>query len=182
MNYQEFKLLVPIWDISEEVGDDEEEIDSKEIQSLFRLLSIVPPPQSLSDLYHSFYDESAAKYQGDPTPRMNRGDFILFQNAVDENVFLAIDMFNEPTDQMATIHLFVSVPLALADQAGKLLKTIRAEAEISSALLEGNLGIREELALENFPRLVPSLDRKVPQHVQVYRYGKIIYQSADNGT
>jgi hypothetical protein len=45
MEYREFKLAVPLWDIS-----DEEEGDTPAIRSLFSLLAVTPPENSLANL------------------------------------------------------------------------------------------------------------------------------------
>ena len=173
MTYREFKLGVPIWDIS-----DDDDGDTPAIRSLFSLLSVTPPERSLASLYHSFYDYSAARYNGDPWGRIGRGDVLIFISDPDENSFIAIDMFDEATDQMNMVEIDISAPEALADEVAAILKSIRLSAEVASALLDGNLGIREALSVEGFPRLVKNHDTEVVQHALYFRSGRAIHATS----
>ena len=172
MTYCEFKLGVPIWDIS-----DDEDGDSPAIRSLFNLLSITPPETSLDSLYDSFYDYSTAKYMGDPWGRIGRGDVLIFFSDTDVNTFIAIDMFNEATDQMSIIGIEVCASRDCMAEIKKILQSIRSSAEVASVLLAGNLGLREELTVNKFPRLVQNHDTEVLQHAQVFQGGKLTHDT-----
>ena len=150
--YREFKLRVAIWDISDHDGD------SIQIESLFAILSVTPHESSLARLYDSFYDYSAARYNGDPYGRIGRGDLLIFTHDVDDDCFISIDMFDEATDQMNTIEIALRTPNDRANDIEQILQSIRSSAEVASALLQGDLGLKESLAIENFPRTVPNSD------------------------
>ncbi|QDT99263.1 MBL fold metallo-hydrolase [Gimesia aquarii] len=167
--YREFKLGVPIWDISDD------DCDSPLIRTLFTILSVTPLKTSLLNNYDSFYDYSAARYNGDPNARCGRGDILIFVSDSDDNSFIAIDMFEEATDSMNLIGIEICAPQTCADEIAGIMQSIRSSAEVSTALLDGNLGLREDLAIDNFPRLVPNHDTEVLQHAQVYRGGSLIH-------
>jgi hypothetical protein len=169
MEYREFKLRVPIWDISDAADG-----DSAAMRSLFRQLSVTPPDRSLASLYDSFYDYSAAQYSGDPHGRIGRGDVLIFVSDADDLSFIAIDMFDEASDQMNTVGIKICAPDVCGDEIARILESIKSTAEVSSALLQGSLGLQESLSIQNFPRLVQSHDTEVLQHAQVFRGGRLI--------
>ena len=167
--YREFKLRVPIGDIS-----DDEDGDSAAVRSLFAILSVTPPDTPLVCLYDSFYDHSAARYPGDPCGRIGRGEVLIFSGDTDDECFIAIDMFHEATDQMNTIAIALRGPKRCAREIVRVLESVRSSAEVASAVLQGNLGIKEAFAIENFPRLVANCDTEVLQHAQVFRGGCLV--------
>jgi len=169
MPYHEFKLRVPIWDIS-----NHDEGNTPAIRSLFSLLSVTPPNSSLASLYNSFYDNSAAEHIGDPAGRFGRGVVLIFISETDENSFIAIDMFLEATDQMNTVEIGICAPESCANEVAAIMKSIRLSAEVASALLEGNLGMRGTLSRNGFPRVVTNHKTEVIQHAQFFRGGKLI--------
>jgi len=170
MTYSEFKLRVPIHDIS-----DDDDGDSAAIGRLFAILSVTPAETSLARLYHSFYDYSAARYNGDPYGRIGRGDVLIFTSDADNDCFIAFDMFDEATDQMNTIGIEIRGPDDRANEIEQILKSIRSSAQVASALLQGNLGIRESLAIENFPRRVPNHNTEAIQQARVFQGGCLIH-------
>ena len=170
MSYREFNLQVPIWDLC-----DDDECDTPAIRSLFSLLSVTSPYSPLVSLYHSFYDYSSARYLGDPNASIGRGDMLIFIGDADENSLIAIDTFREATDQMNTVEIDVCSPPSVAEEVATIMKSISLSAEVSSALLDGNLGIREKLSMSNFPRHVASHNSHVMQHAQFFRGGKVIH-------
>lgn len=173
MSYREFRLGVTIADIS-----DVETGDSAAIKSLFALLGITPPETSLAAIYDSFYDCEAASTRGSPAGRGGRGDVVILVSDSDNNVFLAVDMYNESTDQMNAVGIEISAPAKCGEQVAKALASLRSTAEVYSALLDGNLGVRESLAVEEFPRVVNDNGREVMQNVHVFRGGRRIHSSA----
>lgn len=173
MTFREFKLRVPVWDIS-----DDDDGDCAAIGSLFAILSVTPPKTSLARLYDSFYDHSAARYVGDPYGRIGRGDVLIFVSDADNDCLIAIDMFDEATDQMNTIEIEIRAPDDRANEIEQILQSIRSSAEVASALLQGNLGIKESLAIENFPRRVPNHDTEAVQQAQVFRGGCLIHATS----
>lgn len=173
MAYREFKLGVPIWDIS-----DDDKGDSHLVRKLFTILGVTPPATSLMEIYLSFYDEAAAEYVGDPDARANRGDLFVFRSETDDKTLIAFDMFDSPTDAMNVVSIAISAPRDCGDEIAGVLESIRSSGEVTTALLDGNLGVQEELAKENFPRTVSETDgEEVWQHVRVYRGGKMIQTS-----
>lgn len=156
----------PIWDIS----DDDE--DSPLIQSLFHLLRVTPPEASLLELYLSFTDYSTG-YRN----RINRGDFLFFLSDDEDKSFLGFDMFADPTDSMDVVSIIVCAPYAHGDEIKEVLESIRDSAEVFTALLDGNLGVQEDCAIKNFPRIMSHDDPIVVQHAQVFRGGKLIHQT-----
>ncbi|MBM81646.1 MAG: hypothetical protein CMJ78_13790 [Planctomycetaceae bacterium] len=167
--YREFKLRVPIWDISDDDGD------STNTESLFAILSVTPHHTSLAQLYDSFHDYSAARDDGDPYGRIGRGDLFIFTSDVDDDCFIAIDMFDEATDQMNTIEIAIRTPEDRANNIEQILQSIRSSAEVATALLQGDLGLKESLTIENFPRIIPNHDTEAVQQAQVYRGGCLIH-------
>ncbi|WP_442483455.1 hypothetical protein [Aeoliella sp. SH292] len=170
-NYCEFKLRVPIGDISDDTFGD---IDV--IRSLFATLYVTPPEASLDRLYEQFYDYTAAH----PNGRKGRGDVLIFASDADDECFMAIDMFDDVTDQMNTVGIELRVPRDCADKVRGLLQSIRSSAEVSSALLEGDLGIKESLAAENFPRHVQGHGGVTIQHAQFFRRGCLVYATSSS--
>ena len=171
MGYQEFKLTVPIWDLSDESG----ERDSADVTALFALLDVTPPRTTLDDLYDSFFDSSAVR--GYPYGRIGRGDLCMFLSNTNDETFIAFDMFNEATDQMNGVSIQVRAPERHADEIRRLMQSIRTGAEAASALLHGDLGLQAELALGNFPRRVKNHDAEVLQDVQVFKDGQLLHSS-----
>jgi hypothetical protein len=153
MNYCEFELSVPIYDLSQE-----DEGDCVEMRELFALLEIATPGTTLASLYHC-------------------GDLLLFLSEKDEQSFIAVDMFAQPTDQMNTVVVTVRAPFNLKDDVYTLMKSLRAAAEVFSALLHGNLGRAGSLAPDKFPRVVTDHDFEAVQHIQVFRGGSVVYTS-----
>lgn len=170
-NYCEYRLRVPIWDISDDVVG-----DSDAIRSLFATLNVPPPEAPLHLLYEQFYDYTAAP----PYGRKGRGDVLIFASDVDDACFIAIDMFDEVTDQMNTVGIELRVRRDCAEKVRGLLQSIRSSAEVSSVLLEGELGIIESLAPENFPRQVQGHDGVAMQHAQFFRSGCLVYATSSS--
>jgi len=169
MPYREFKLRVPIGDIS-----NRDEGESLTIRSLFTTLSVTPPKEFLANLYDSFYHYPSAKYPGDPWGRIGRGDMLIFAGDSDQDTLIAIDMFDKATDQMNTVEILVSCPESFAGEVASAMQSIKSSAEVSSALLEGNLGIRETLRTNCFPRLVTNNNTKVMQYARFFRGGRAL--------
>ncbi|WP_145370846.1 hypothetical protein [Maioricimonas rarisocia] len=171
--YREFKLRVPIWDIS-----DDDDGDCSDIASVFAILSVTPPETPLARLYDSFYDVSAARYNGDPHGRIGRGDVLIFLSDADDECFIAIDLFDEDTDQMNTIGIGLRAPSDRAQEIERHLQSIRSSAEVASALLQGDLGIKDSHSVEHFPRVVPNHDTEAVQHAQFFRGGCLIHATS----
>lgn len=165
MGYMEFRLSVPISDL----GDDDSQ-DRPEVVALFAVLGISPVELSLSDQYRSYYDWTE-HYHGNT--RVNRGDVRIYRSETESKTFLSVDMFKEATDWMGMVELCVCCCESVAAKVLELLQAVRDRAEFKSALLSGNLGIQEELALKKFPRKIRSGEQITLQHVQVYCQGKL---------
>jgi hypothetical protein len=174
MAYEEFQVRVPIWDLSTAEGD------SEETGSLFEILNVTRMKTSLRAKYDSYYDDTVAGPWGrtrGPWGRVGRGDLRMFLSNTDDDTFIAVDMFDEATDQMNTVSLEVRAQACSALQVCALMQSIRAGAEVASDLLQGNLGIKETLAFGNFPRHVKNHMSTALQHIQVYKNGKLLCSS-----
>lgn len=163
MQYIDFKLHVPIVDLTD--LDNDEDNDSEAVAALFNVLSVTRPNETLYAIYNSFNDPRYAA----PYSRMGRGDVMMFVSDADENVFISIDMYAEPTDQMGSVGIEIRAPQTDSPTIRMLLAEIRTAAEVASALLEGDLG------LEN--RLSSVMERrgKACHYTQVFRKGELIY-------
>jgi hypothetical protein len=174
MNYVEFRLTVPIGAL---VGEDFK--DRVEICAVCEQLGITRLEESLGEQYDSFFDFASARYLGDPNGRSGHGDVRVFQADSDDQIFLSVDMFSEATDQMNTVQVGVRCTEFQDAIVSMLLRTIRLDAEVSSALLKGNLGIGEELATRKFPRKVDNNGNTTLQHISIYRSGKLLWSSRE---
>jgi len=166
MNYVEFRLTVPIFDLGGENSK-----DCAEICAICEELGVTRLEQSLDEQYHSIYDYACARYPGDPSGRIGRGDIRVVLADLDDQTFLSVDMFAEATDQMNTVELGVRCAESHVARVSTLLGAIRNEAEVCSALLQGNLGLAEKLQPGNFPRQVNNNGNIALQHVTIYRGG-----------
>jgi hypothetical protein len=165
MGYVEFRLSVPISEL-----DDDESHDCAEVVALFAVLGISPAELSLNDQYRTYCDWTEHNHGNG---RVNRGDVRIYRSETESKTFLSVDMFNEATDWMATVELCVCCCESVAGKVLELLQAVHDRAEFKSALLSGNLGIQEELALQKFPRKIRSGEQITLQHVQVYYQGKL---------
>jgi hypothetical protein len=100
---------------------------------------------------------------------------VIFVSDTDTNALIAFDMFQEPTDQMSSVEIEVCAPMPHADEVAAILRTIRSSAEVASALLDGNLGIRETLLTERFPRYLMVHGEKLRQDAQFFCRGKVVH-------
>lgn len=167
MSQVEFKLRVPIYDLE----DDDK--DCLEIQAIREAVGITWSGPSLGDQYDAFREPDSARYFGDPWARIGRGDIHLFLADQDEDSFLAIDLYQDCTDQMNTVELWVRCPSDIADRVSQLLRSIRQKAEVASALLEGDLGLRDAVSREKFPREVKDGGAVMIQHISIYHLGTL---------
>jgi hypothetical protein len=169
MDIDEFYLIAPIWAYEDEEADN----NYKSVTELFSLLSIIPSKRALSELYNDFYIESEALYEGDPCARIGKGDVLVFESSKNNECLIAFDMFNEATDQMNCVALYVRCKQELGDKAFALIESIQNNAERLSSIKRGKSLIRNLTDLGSYPRKVQNLDKFVEQHIVKYIDGEV---------
>ena len=117
IEHTEFKLGVTVWSLETEDGK-----PSDEILAICRLLDA---------------DELAVS----PAEMYPRADPLVLRSKADPKTFLAIDLTEDPTDQMEVVGLAVRCDERIADAIQQKLKVIRECSDIKTALLRGNLGL-----------------------------------------
>src|SRR5579863_8861798 len=153
LSYVEFRQTVPVFHLEDDDGD-----DCAEICAICDLLGVVRVGQPLIDQYDFFHDG---------------GDVLVFQADSDDQTFLSVNMFRNPTDQMNTVGLGVRCTASHAERVSILMRSIHERAEIESAFLQGNLGLQETLYVARFPRKMDVPGGAPVQHICVYRCGAL---------
>jgi len=167
MNYVEFRLSVTIADLHDEEGQ-----DCDELRQIAKIINVDLLKEPLSEHYDGYYDYTASH----PGPRV-RADtrYVLkFVANDDDQAFLSIDMFLFATDQMNMVRLGVRCGESDAVRIETLLRSIREKAEIYAALLQGKLGLAEEMDVTLFPRARDNNGKTVLQHIIVFRAGSVL--------
>ena len=180
MNYVELRLSVSIYDLFDDLGEDGK--DCAEICELFKQLGITPLEQSLPEQFHyCYYVYANIGSNGDSIREACPGDIRAFLASSDDETFLVIDLFEEATDQMSVVEIGVRCPQARVDRVLMLFRSIRERAAVASALLQGNLGLKEELQLSKFPREVINGYETALQHLSIYQGGVLQATSRETG-
>ena len=169
MDIEEFYLLAPIWAYEDE--ECEKNFDS--VNELFSFLKIAPSDRTLSELYDDFYIESEARYEGDPCARIGKGDVLVFESSKCNESLIAFDMFNEATDQMNCVALYVRCKREFGDAVLELIESIQNNAQHLSSIKRGDSIIQNLTGLASYPRKVQNLDKFVDQHIIKYRDGSV---------
>ena len=161
MKHKEFKLGVPILNLS-----DEDDGDCSDLKELYRLLDVTPLAKPLICQFDQFdsLDE----------------DVLLFRSDVDSDSFLAIDMMRDPTDQMSVVGLLLCSKMSLASEVFDRLQSLQQNAEVMTALCHGDLGLMADLQLSNFPRRFQYAGSTTIQNMQVYQFGELIKTSSND--
>ena len=177
--YQEFKCVVTIWDLSDP-DDESDSTDSTLARQLFSAVGVRPPKASLLQLWRSDWSTpTQANQHQRPCSSTSNGDVLLFCDASDKKSFLAFDMYKGPTDQMETVPVMARVPSSQADETRSIMRRLKRAAEITAALLEGDLGLIDSLDLSQFPRSVADHGLETTQHLHVFRDGELAASSLE---
>ncbi len=165
MNYTEFSFEIPYDDLLIE----DTENNCEEIEKIFGLLGIKTEPDYISKKYDSYYDNSAARYSGDPLARAGRGNVVKHLSPDDKGSFIFFDMMNGCSDQNNMIELGIRCGTGIAQKIKELLLIIHENASVSTNFREGYLNLAGKTLKENFPRQYPYYDGFVMQDIEIYK-------------